>query len=116
MLGNESDFPLQGVYARSERGPETLWLARRSRSAGPYVAPENRLDPRPSASPPINWLCQHTCHGFPPDIRSRTAPSQNILARLRLRLASSQSVFARSGRRRERRWEPFALPASTPDP
>src|SRR3954471_4240972 len=43
------------------------------RRARPYVAAENRFDPDPSASPPINRLGHYTCRGFPPDIRSHPA-------------------------------------------
>ena len=44
-----------------------------------------RTSPKPAAE-------AGTCHGFPPDIRSRTAPSHNTLARLRLRLAGTVEV------------------------
>ena len=41
------------------------------------------IDPSPSAPPPNNWLCQYTCHGFAPGIRSRAGNGRNTPSRSR---------------------------------
>jgi uncharacterized protein len=59
------------IYQESHSGDPRESLG--SGGADPDGAPENRLDPGPSAPPPRNEVGQSTCHGFPPAIEIRAA-------------------------------------------